>query len=790
MNMERNWLIKEVKYESSDSNLTFIEHAIRTFHVGRYLYDQIRPKLDQAEFLYGCFFHDAGKLVAVPGEPHTPKTRESLASIARTREYETIIKTFDLSDLARNDRVIRAIERHHDSEDELSAYISMADQIASSESDENLKNRLRESPISTLITYLNEMHDFSEKHFYHVRFYSFSKNELNAVGRLILLKLLYETIEQIPDTKLLYETLDGCRVVTKLDPNSLKRTLSTSFNSSISRFVESQNLDSILGGAPDNYSQFTNLPREMKSRLIELTVKKYMEDIVSSLRKKKIEKIEDVGLSFEILSDFVKLEDVSRLAKNGIRGTSKTKYHLFADENGLFPKWIVDTFFSGKGKDKLKRKTIGIGKPLIEKFLSNAGADVSKITCKEEVYSKLFPLVVATNSLQESKIDFRFDIGDYLAIDDEISIEKIAKENPCANCGAFEGEVELTPFVFEYKQHAKETLFKETEDEFRHREKVICGLCQIEAVFNTLLCGTRFERMQARVDTRTHLIICGLGIDETLFEKLSPEEPIKKLIERFRITKQSVYTKKRNDLQFLVMSIADAQAGSGNITFQQLLFSWLATKLKHEDCLVLALGVNKVPTTIDDSIIQSGDGETHIIDDVRTDFFEYVFTDSNLPFKQQRDVILQNIKNPFIGIAQIFKKSNLKYTNQTKELVQKMSKDDELFNITDQIWEMAKIGGSLETRKNVGSFLVGFNGTPRSIDLIANRMLKNTMLSAEKRAQIIEIHEKLRDDLEKINDKQRMQLKDYVQRTKHLFNSKKFYELRLKGEPEQDEPTE
>ena len=97
---------------------------------------------------------------------------------------------------------------------------------------------------------------------------------------------------------------------------------------------------------------------------------------------------------------------------------------------------------------------------------------------------------------------------------------------------------------------------------------------------------------------------------------------------------------------------------------------------------------------------------------------------------------------------------------------------------------MAKIGGSLETRKNVGSFLVGFNGTPRSIDLIANRMLKNTMLSAEKRAQIIEIHEKLRDDLEKINDKQRMQLKDYVQRTKHLFNSKKFYELRLKGEPE------
>jgi hypothetical protein len=237
------------------------------------------------------------------------------------------------------------------------------------------------------------------------------------------------------------------------------------------------------------------------------------------------------------------------------------------------------------------------------------------------------------------------------------------------------------------------------------------------------------------------------------------------------------------------MSIADAQAGSGNITFQQLLFSWLAAKLK-QDCLVLALGVNKVPTTIDDSIVQFGDGETRIIDDVRKDFFEYVFTDSNLPFKQQKDVILQYIKNPFIGIAQIFKKSNLKYTNQTEQLVHEMSKEDELFNITDQIWEMAKIGGSLETRKNVGSFLVGFNGTPKSIDLIANRLLKNTLLSSEKRDEIIKIHGKLRNTLGNVSDKQRAQLKDYVQRTKYLFNSKKFHELRLKGEPEKYESTE
>ena len=79
----------------------------------------------------------------------------------------------------------------------MSAFVSIADQIASSENDESLKNRLKASPISTLITYLNEMYGFSERHFYYVRFFSFSKNELNAVGKLFMLKLLYETIEQI-----------------------------------------------------------------------------------------------------------------------------------------------------------------------------------------------------------------------------------------------------------------------------------------------------------------------------------------------------------------------------------------------------------------------------------------------------------------------------------------------------------------------------------------------------------------------------------------------------------------
>jgi len=774
--MNEKWLMKKVKYGDSVSQETFIEHAIKTFQVGKYLYDTLKPNFDRAAFLYCCIFHDVGKLLAVHGAPHTPKSGESLQNIAKTDDYKVILKTFGLEDFSGNNQVIHAIERHHDADDILSAYTAIADQIASSQSDEQLKNHLKALPISTLVTYLNEMHGFSRIHFYHVRFYSFSKNEFNAVGKLFLLKLLYETVEQISNTTLLYENLDGCRIATRLDLHELKLLLADSLNRNLVTFMEKQNLKDVLGGAPDNYSQFTNLPKEIKPQLIKLTTQKYEEDIIKSLKQKKIERIEDVGLSSEVLTKFVTLPEVANLAKNGIKGISKTKYYLLGDEHKTFTKWVVETF--SLKESAIKGKINPDSVPLLEQFLSKVGVDTNKVTCKDVVYNKLSSLVVATNSINESKIDFCFDIGGYIAIDDEISFEKIAKEIVCANCGTFEGEVELTPFLFKYKQHAKETLFKETVDEFRDREKIVCGLCQIEATLNTLLCGTVLDNNQARIDTKTHMIFSSLGVTSRDFEDIMPfhDTPIQKLMERFNITKHSVYLKKKGDLQYLLMSISNTEKGIENSVFQQLLFSVIVSNLKLK-CLVLAAGVNRIPTFFDSDCIQFSDGSIPIINDARTDLFSFIYTDSNFPAQEQKNVILQYINRPFIGLAQIFKKTTQRYTEDIQVLVDKMSGKDRLFDITDRIWEMAKISGSLETRKNVGAFLVGFNGSPIMLDTLVNRLLKNPLLTAEKRRHVIEIYEKLRCVLEEMDDKQKRQLKNYIQKTKHLFNSKKFYEI-------------
>ena len=77
IDMNETWMMKKVKYGDSVSKETFIEHAVKTFQMGKYLYEQTKPRFDKSEFLYCCAFHDAGKLAAKPGAPHTPRTRES-----------------------------------------------------------------------------------------------------------------------------------------------------------------------------------------------------------------------------------------------------------------------------------------------------------------------------------------------------------------------------------------------------------------------------------------------------------------------------------------------------------------------------------------------------------------------------------------------------------------------------------------------------------------------------------------------------------------------------------------
>jgi hypothetical protein len=307
---------------------------------------------------------------------------------------------------------------------------------------------------------------------------------------------------------------------------------------------------------------------------------------------------------------------------------------------------------------------------------------------------------------------------------------------------------------------------------------LVCNLCHVEAVLNTLLSGITIENQRARVSTKTHLVLYGLDIDKELISELSDERLIERLLKDFRITQESIYVTRQADLQIVLLSLVPWNVGIQNETYRHLLFSLIATRLREANPLILAFGVNKSPTVLSNELLQFSEKDTKLLAGDQVDFFEYVFADVNADYRRKRDYVLHYKDDPFIGLAQIFKRESIGFGEQEMKMVNKLAKDDSLYEITDQIWEMARIGGGLETSKNVGSFLSVFKGKPEDLDKVVNRLLKNDKLTAEKRGQIIELHQNTRAALEALPETRQRELKEYIQKTKYLFNSKKFYEIR------------
>jgi len=756
---------------------TFIEHAIRTYHVGKFLYKKINPEFDYGKYLFACFFHDVGKLVIRLGEEvHTPRSKEGLDRIKNTPEYQAILKNFGLEDYSENEEVIKAIENHHDTKNLFEGFVSIADQLASSTNNEDLKNRSKLTAISTMITFLNENYGFHNYNFFYVTIPSFSKNELNSVGKLLLLKILYETIEDLEGVELLYETLDGCRVVTEFSSVEVREKISNKFNKNFVEFFKNQDIGGIIGGTPQAFKQYNTLPKDIKPELVKITVNKYINDILNELKKNNIENLEDIGLSEEIFLKFAQLPELKEYYSN-IKGT---KYALLADKDGNYNKWVVDAF---KIKVKDKDSIVEQNKPVIEELLEKAGADILNITKKEVVYNKLFPLVMAINSLNSADIEYNFDISKFLAIDYELNLSEIPnnKENVCANCGTFRGTIPLETFTFGHRQHYRESLFQETNDKIRKGKILVCSICQAEALLNSLLCGISIENQNARINTKTHLILYGLDIDRNLIEELSDNKLAERLLKEYRINHVSIWAKSVEDMQIALFSLDNFEVGIKNEIFKCFLFSLICQRLKEENPLILAFGVNKVPSFLDNSKIQFSEKDEEIMSGKSLDFFEYVYNYVNTKYDTRRDYILQYHNRPLIGIAQILKREKTKFSEETEKVVKKLA-DSDLYGIMDDIWEMAKLSGALETGKNVGSFLGVFRGYPEDLDKMVNRFMKNEKLSNDKRSQVIEIYSKLREEILDIDDKKRRELRDYAQKTKYLFNSMKFYQLKKEKE--------
>lgn len=643
--MSQNLLFRKVK-DDGVRKVSFIEHATQTYHVGKFLLNTLHIDVDRKKFLYCCFFHDVGKLLISLGkESHTPQSRTGLQKIGNTPEYSQILDRFNLDDFSHDEEALEIIEHHHDTHTLIEAFVSIADQIASSDSNEDLKNRFKEKAISTLITYVNEMHDLHAYNFFYLSIASFSKNEINPIGKLLLLKILFETVESIPETELLYETLKGCRIVTQLNETECRIKISEQFNQNLIEFFSQQDVSQLLGGTPDSYSQYTTFPREIREKIMDLTIEKYKNDILRELKRKKIERLEDTGIDDDVLSNFARLPDLKKYYSN-IRGT---KYMLLQNKSGTYNEDIVKQFNLKIKKDQITEER----NVILEHLLEKAGAHVSAITNKEIVYSKLYPLAVAVNSINSSDTDFSFDIQEYLTIDGAVSLHTIARENICANCGTYEGTIPLGTFAFGHRQHFRESLFTETNDSVRKGKILVCTICHMEALLNSLLCGITVENQRSRINRKTHLILYGLDINKDLLLQLTDKKLVERLLKDFRIMGENVYVSNNQDLHIVFFSLEESRIGISNQVMKELLFSLIINHIKMQNPLVYAFGVNILPDIMDSSLIQYKEGIKLCIKGTSLDFFYYVVVHVSGNLDRKRDYILKYHANPFIGIAQM-----------------------------------------------------------------------------------------------------------------------------------------
>lgn len=783
---------------------SILEHGLQVMAVGRFLYDRLTPDFDRNQYLWACLFHDVGKIVAPPGsgKPHGPETVNGMAKIRHDRHYRDLLNRFHLDDYSGNERLIRTMADHHDLDQGargMSIHISAADMIASGAVD---RSDTRMNP--ALVAYLNQR-SLRQISFPEVSVFNASKNEFLSSGRAIMLKLLVESIEKEGETQVLYIHPAGCRLATDLTHQQLRGYLSARFGENLNSFLASQNVRDFLVGSAGGYSQFLTFPEVLREATADAIVMKYATDIVMDaydLRSKRREAdfsserinelLNELGLSLDILKNLCQLDELNSIVTN----LAGTKLNLLGDGQGHIDPEIA---LRNDVKESNRVKYVENTEPQYISVLIKAGAKREDLTKCFSFESKLTGLCMAAAQFAGKEPAPDFELSDYLSIDGMIPLPG-AGNTVCANCGSYPGEVHLSMIAFREQQHMRESIFKLSNSAARKGFLKVCRLCNLQALLNTFLSGVEYDRQYARIKSKTHLLVTGVNLKlkiaellisegETLFDRLS---------KGYRILEQHIITDGPNGFEMVAISFADTDSRIANRTYRKLLFSDIADCILQNVPGVLSISINCLPEKFDPTVIQMEDGNYDLILDQRLTFFRWVEHGLKLFLRneQKRDYILRYAHQPLIGLNQLIRREKrnwseaiLSIQEELDTMVEELNAEEKsMYELAAQTWNMARLAGELSTGKNVGAFIKCFRGKPEDMDRLVNGLLKNEKISSEKRAGILDLHESLRNELEKMNDRQKRDFSEYLQKTKYLFNTKMW--LIVKSERKVDSEAE
>jgi len=802
---------------------TWFEHSKSTFHLGRILWNLCEEKISKYftkdQYLWCCLFHDIGKTVWKGfGDKHTPYTKAVFKNIRGQKEYENLLEQFELPDFTEDQRLIKAIEDHHDNKIKGSEFITLADCIASSDF-----GYLSEMDTGTYAAYLkfliSDMQEVQEYYLNKITFPESSYLDRVKFGQLFLTKMLRESVwkfcETEDDTYYLFDIKNGCKILTKTRCQNLADKIKASFSEYLLDRFDDFPILQLIGGQPQSTFRLRQYVFPEKHNLVleALFQSCLIEGLGNIGRKAKIKQIpnkyemEDWDKDFLVktFSEYTGL-DMERLEKikdydsswMGFENNDKTLLlENFAKLKNRKPEKI--------NKDRIERLISSFKKGLEERptlesiFLHEQIIDKNSIytDCWLEAMAKYF---IRKNSFlrsAEKHPDLTIaPLLSFVAINDQLpySIYSNSTKDICASCGTFLKYMEAGPVVTGFsKQQWREAIGAPESPQ------PLCPLCYFSLLIYTYLTGTEKGQNIRPLDTMYFSLI-GINIlnDIEQFIKGNSlfEEEITKRLDNFKkqynLEETIVYIPHQIDLDTVVYSIIPK-----NETYKQYpslqkysILSEIRDLVSSSEG-ILGISLQEKPEIKGPFIIKTQEGEINLKEiEAEIDLFNFI---RDITYEPKTLIFYFRLwhHNPVLTLSRIIKDNNTqgKKVYLSKENLERgvimMPEDDQNFQLARELWQIVRILGQLPSGRGskyeVGKPVKKFKGTPESLDYHMNFLLKDAKIGAAAREEALGVASKLRERLSKLDSKQQKELANYVKKTTHLFSALAWQEVKSKG---------
>ncbi len=805
---------------------TWFEHSKNTYHLGRVLWSlcekEIAKYFTRNEYCWCCLFHDIGKLLWKGfDDKHTPYTEKAISTFSKIKDYENLLKQFNLPDLSTNTRLISVIKDHHDNKVKGSEFITLADCIASSEYGfiSELDTGRYGNYLKFLISDLQELRGY---HLVKITFPDSSYLDRVKFGQIFLIKMLRETAWKMckdePNSHYLFDIQNGCKILSKYSPVDFGVMIKKYFSNFLTQqFEQNFPISMLVGGKADDFVKVRQYILENKIVLfIDELLKGCHQDILKSLQQQaKIElnpnDMNDMEKLIEHVKNYTGLTQ-DEMYKVRDYDSSWLGFHLGV--TGALPSQCGNIIEESKKKGKLflkplsgwlKEKNAEDSDIAINLLLKDIGIQIEGKAYQDVIYQSVARFwnrkncfLKPDNNVANLQIE---PLLDFIAINNRLAPELWSDKNKvCASCGTFRPYLEGGPFIVGFTSRYRETIGKAKEDQ------PLCPLCYYSMLIYAYLTGIE-KGKSLRPRDSAYIVLTGVNIlsdiegfiDETSIFSVEVVKRLKNFKKQFNCQEVIVYTPHETDLDMIVYSIIsknDAYREYPSIQKYSILSEIRDLIQSSEN--IMGVAIQNEAEIKGPTVIKTQEGETYLARIKDTlDLFNFI---RDITYDPKTLIFYFRLwqQDPVLALSRIKKDSSDKNKKAIsiseenfKKGVEMMPKDDLFFQLTQQLWQtvalLKQLASGYGSKYEVGKPVKKFKGTPESLDYHMNYLLKDAKCSPESKEQALKLVFELREKLSKLDKREQRELGNYVKKTTHLFSAIAWQEIKKqKGEKGND----